>query len=209
MKSKIIAIFIFLLSFACKAQFITCDTIIHKKAYDSYYNESDLCPVIVTFKIYKAGGDCSRDGDIFKNDIPNLKTATPKDYSHSGYDQGHMADSKDFAYDCDLQESTFRFYNCVPQTAALNRSNWKHYETQIRKMSRTDSLLVICYNHFSGKKLNGRVSIPDTCYKLVYSLSMRKLVFSIGITNDVDNVETKPSPKLVARIEEAIKWTSK
>ena len=48
---------------------------------------------------------------------------------------------------------TFRFYNALPQTPKLNRGIWKHYETEIRKLSQNDSILIITGSIFSNKKI--------------------------------------------------------
>lgn len=202
---KLLTLFTLLFVIVLKSQNIAYDTLVENKIYNSYYSNVNRCPVIVTYKIFKAGGDCSREGDTFKNDIPSLKCASSHDYAASGYDQGHLADSKDFAYDCALQEMTFRYYNCCPQTPLLNRGVWKHYETVVRKMSQTDSLLVICYNHFSDKKLRMSVAIPDVCTKLVYSLTTNKLVLAVSLTNDTEPVESKPSDQLISQILKTIK----
>jgi endonuclease G len=136
-------LFIFIaLQIVTVSQAQTVDTVIHKDNYTSYYSYSLHNPLFVVYKLFKGGGSCSRINDRFITDNLPL-SATAKDYAASGYDEGHLADSKDFAYDCKLQEETFRFYNCVPQTPALNRGIWKHFETLIRKESQTDSLLII------------------------------------------------------------------
>lgn len=162
-----------LISFNCFAQY---DTIIHTKAYTSYYSKKFQNPISVTYKLYKGGGDCNRASYVFKNDL-TLKTLTHGSYANSGYDKGHMANSEDFAYDCELDELTFRYYNCVPQTPELNRGIWKKYENDVRKLSQTDSLIVICYNEFK-KEL-----IPTYCYKIVYSLSKKKYILGVKISN--------------------------
>jgi endonuclease G len=113
------------------------------------------------------------------------ETATSKDYSKSGYDKGHLANAADFSGDCVKEEKTFRFYNCVPQKPHLNRGIWKRYETEIRTLSQTDSLLIITGALFGNKKLpNSEVAIPDYCWKVVESLSTLQIYYSFIISND-------------------------
>ena len=116
-----------------------------------------------------------------------------------------MANAEDFAFNCVLEEITFRFYNAVPQTPENNRGIWKHYETETRKLSQSDSVLVICYNHFGTEKLNNRVAIPDTNYKFVYSLTTHELLFSIGICNNSLPIEIKPNKEIESDVREMIK----
>lgn len=158
------------------------DTLIVNNAYKSYYSKHYKVPVAVSFILYKGGGECSREGMDFKNDIKGMPTAYNSDYSASGYDKGHMANAEDFANNCTLEELTFRFYNCAPQTPELNRGPWKKMETVIRKLSQTDSLFVICYNEFDGKKIKN-VYVPHKCYKFVYDLKTKQMVFAFYYTN--------------------------
>lgn len=202
---KVLLLFLILFVTSLPAQVIKYDTLIQTKIYNSYYSNTNRGPIIVTYKLYRGGGNSSRAKMSFINDIPCLKVANSKDYSHSGYDKGHMANAEDFAYDSTCQQLTFRYYNCVPQTANLNRGVWKHYESKIRKMSNKDSLFIICYNHFSNQKLRDRVSVPDTCYKFVFSLTTYKLLLSIGVVNSDHPIEFVPNEQIIGKIEELIK----
>jgi endonuclease G len=163
---------------------IKADTVIKTPIYTSYFNYSLHEPLYVVYSLYKGGGNCSRAGDAFVTDnLPN--SATSDDYYHSGYDEGHEANSKDFAFNCALQKMTFRFYNCVPQTPRLNRGVWKHLETLVRKESQTDSLLIICGNIFGDKKIgDNKIAVPDYCYKIVFSLSSHKMIHCRLFPND-------------------------
>ena len=161
------------------------DTIIVTDGYTSYFNNELHEPLYVAYKLYKGGGDCSRVGDVFTTG--NLQeSATAADYRGGGYDEGHLANSKDFAYDCELQKSTFHFYNCVPQLPALNRGVWKVWETAIRKESQSDSLEIYCGSIFSDKKLHN-IGIPDKCWKVVYSLSSKEILQCMIFDNDNSN----------------------
>ena len=186
MKKIILTITILLMAFIVNAQKI--DKIIIKDAYTSYFNCALKVPVYVTYKIYKAGGECSRAKYYFKNDM-DIITATKKDYVGSGYDIGHMADAADFSGNCEQEESTFRFYNALPQTPNLNRGIWKHYETIIRRQSQTDSILVICGGTFTSNQTIGNgVAVPMHCWKITQSLSTKKIGFVLYFTNiDTDN----------------------
>ena len=145
------------------------DTIIRNSCYTSYYSFSERNPALVTYLLYRGGGDISRKGMNFRDEKLNTsKFATNADYSGTGYDKGHMANAADFSNDKNRLLSTFKFYNCVPQAPGLNRGAWEIYEGRIRNASMKDSLFIVCYNHFSSVKMHDRVSIPDTCYKIVY-----------------------------------------
>ena len=169
-----------LISASVSAQIEKVDTVINEKCYTSYYSYKIKAPAYVVYKLYKGGGNVSRKGMSFKSKLPHFS------YSKSGYDIGHMANAEDFAYNKELEESTFRYYNALPQTPNLNRGIWKVLETQVRKDSQKDSLLIIC----GGIEFNNLV--PSKCFKVVYSLSTGKILYSTVFTNKkADNSQTK------------------
>lgn len=184
MKKIRLLIFLCFISIGAKAQQISWDTIIYNDAYASYFSAKYRNPVLVAYKLYKGGGPCSRAKFRFKNDLP-IKAATDKDYLHSGFDKGHLANSEDFAFNCPLDEMTFRYYNCVPQHPELNRGIWKSNEEEIRRMSQKDSILIVCLNIFDkgNKTIGNGVFVPSSCVKIVYSLSSNKILMVKSFTN--------------------------
>ena len=182
MKTKLIILFL-ILTGGLFAQKI--DTVINTGSYKSYFNKALREPVYVSYVLFHGGGECDRTKFHFHNDT-KLTTATPKDYAGNGYDEGHLADAEDFAYDCKLDELTFRFYNCVPQTPNLNRGIWKHWETEIRKESQTDSLFIICGSVFGTKKM-GEAAVPDFCWKVVIQLKTGKVLHALYFTNKMSD----------------------
>lgn len=160
--------FLFFLAFIpvfCFSQEI--DTVIVTPVYTSYFSYQTRSPLFVAYKLYRGGGDFSRSGMSFTKD--GLKQSdSSKDYAKSGYDIGHMANAEDFAYDCDKERITFRFYNALPQLPKLNRGIWKKVETKVRKQSQMDSLLIVC-GGYSFRKI-GRLNVPEYCFKIVKSL---------------------------------------
>jgi endonuclease G len=167
---------------------IAAQSIVNRGIYTVNFSNSLHEPLWVSYKLYKGGGDCNRNAFRFKNDIDSFQTATDFDYAKSGYDKGHLANAEDFAYDCTKDELTFRYYNCLPQTPNLNRGVWKTNETKIRKWSQSDSLLIICGGTF-GKKKIGRIAVPDYCWKVVQSLSTKKILFCGWFTNSTKATE--------------------
>lgn len=162
------------------------DTIIDAKVYKSYFCKAIKQPLFVTYTLYKGGGDCDRSRFRFKNDT-KIPMATQKDYAASGYDQGHLVNAEDFAYDCVADEKTFRFYNCLPQTPNLNRGIWKKWETEIRKESQLEPLYIICGGQFDKKKTIGNgVWVPTHCWKVVQSVKTKKIKHVLYFENDND-----------------------
>ena len=159
------------------------DVKLTNKIYISYFNKNFKEPTVVAYNLYHAGGTCSRKNFKFLNDNPDIITATDKDYERTGYDKGHLAPAEDFAYDCLLDEMTFRYYNCVPQVVSLNRGVWLSYERVERKLSESDSIFVIIVNHYNGKFIGASVAVPNVCIKCLFSLTTHKCLLSVACSN--------------------------
>jgi endonuclease G len=79
----------------------------------------------------------TRENQSFHEDefLPEDKRATLKDYSESGYDQGHQAAAADFSGNQAFLDDTFFLSNAVPQVGiGFNRSIWRAFETHVRKL---------------------------------------------------------------------------
>jgi endonuclease G len=109
-------------------------------------------------------------------------TATNDDYSHSGYDKGHLVSAEDFANNLESERITFRYYNCLPQTPNLNRGVWKKKETSIRTESRSDSLFIICGGY--DFKLVNKLYVPSYCFKIVKNTRNNKITHVLIFTNN-------------------------
>jgi endonuclease G len=160
------------------------DTVVNMGNYTSHYSYELKEPLYVTYTLSHGGGDCNRAHYRFKAD--STLTATAADYAHSGYDEGHLANAEDFAYDCRLDKKTFSFYNCLPQTPRLNRGIWKVWETRIRALSQTQTLYITAGGIFTDKliKPGKHVSVPDYCYKIVVDSASHKTVYCLLFPND-------------------------
>lgn len=156
--------------------------IVDKGIYKANFSNDLREPRYISYFLYRGGGDCDRNKFRFKNDDPRLQCATDMDYKGSNYDKGHLANAEDFAFDCAKDELTFRYYNCLPQTANLNRGVWKKNETLIRKWSQTDSLYIICGGFFGNAKI-GNIAVPSFCWKIVQSVSTKKVLFCGWFSN--------------------------
>ena len=165
------------------------DTTIINDAYTAYINKQLGQPLYVKYKLYKGGGTCTRASN-WVNDT-KLKLVDENQYKNTIYDKGHLANAEDFAYDCHLDSLTFRDYNRLPQTRKLNRGIWKLTETEVRKMSQTDSLMIYCGGYWGTPNIevNG-MKIPSICWKVVYSLSKKKIILCTIYYNTDTPVKT-------------------
>lgn len=94
------------------------------------------------------------------------------DYSHSGYDRGHLCPSADRTDSTNDNDMTFLMSNMMPQTPDNNRNTWGNFEDYCRSLVQSTNnyeLLIICGpSGFTGAKINtnGYVSIPQYTWKI-------------------------------------------
>ena len=198
---RITVIFCFIF-FACCISF--AQIVVNKGIYKASFSNTLHEPRYVSYTLYKGGGSCDRGKYKFINDDSSLQCATDADYKGSIYDKGHLANSEDFAFDCTKDEMTFRYYNCLPQTVNLNRGIWKSKETLIRQWSQTEKLYIICGGYF-GKSKMGNVSVPSYCWKVVQSVSSKKILFCGWFSNtEHSTLEEITIPELEKRLKTKI-----
>jgi endonuclease G, mitochondrial len=90
------------------------------------------------------------------------------DYSGSGYDRGHLVPSADRFANEVLNEETFFLTNIVPQTSELNRYPWEKLESYARGQARRGfEVHQIAGVYGSKEMLNGKVTVPTNCWKIM------------------------------------------
>ena len=110
----------------------------------------------------------------FRNDIPLPGSlATHDDFTHSGYDRGHMCSAADRSYSRKAMRSTFVMSNISPQVPNVNRGKWKETELLCRKMVMIyDTIQVVSMPIFLHRDTTyigtHRVAVPHAFLKVAY-----------------------------------------
>lgn len=131
-------------------------------------------------------GKYNRSGMQFKGNTKHFN------YAKSGYDKGHLVPAEDMTYSKEALESTFRWWNCVPQKVILNRGIWRKEEIKIHQIGKTKRLKIIVgtCNYENG--------IPKYCYKAVFDFSGK--IISISIYNQ-NGKPVKVNRKFISTIK--------
>lgn len=109
----------------------------------------------------------------FKADRQLAKSPHPDDYTHSGYDRGHMVPNYaiDTRYGDISQGLTFLMSNIAPQTPALNRGVWREVEHRIADFwtARYGEIWVVvgCIPSASEKIGTTGIDVPTHFYQVV------------------------------------------
>lgn len=110
------------------------------------YSDSLKIPLSVVWNLSSSDiGKVKRSASMkfYTDTIEGRPTASPSDYTHSGYDRGHMCPAADRSGSRILMAETFTMANICPQTPALNRKSWKYLEDSCRVWARQGKKLKI------------------------------------------------------------------
>ncbi len=103
--------------------------------------------------------------------LPADDRASLADYTHSGFDRGHLAPAGDMPSPA-AQAQSFSLANIVPQNRSVNRSLWAGIEESVRRLALArGELFVVTGPVFSGRNLGsikGRVLVPTHLFKAIY-----------------------------------------
>ena len=118
-----------------------------------------------------------REGAFHEEErLPPDQRARLGDYARSGFDRGHMAPSGDMATP-EGQAESFSLANMVPQDPGSNRCLWERIESAVRDLALAEGeVWVLTGPIFQGEeleRLNHRVLVPTSHYKMVYLPSWR------------------------------------
>ncbi len=154
-----------------------CDKIINKKVFDICYSYKMKDPLYVSYTLY--GNlvnkiNIKKRGNFYtEKSIPVKYRAYSKDYVHSGYDRGHLANDADFDYNKKIVLKTYTMANIIPQSPKVNRKTWLKAEKYERALAvKLNSINVINGVVFSDnpKRIGKhKVAIPDAFWKIMYN----------------------------------------
>lgn len=150
--------------------------IFRNDAYMVGYSDCKSNPLWVVYQLTspKSNAPHLKRPDHFKSDWRNFGFITSDDYTHSGYDRGHMAPNHAIAllYGKEAQRQTFLMTNITPQKPLLNQKIWQSLEEMelYQFTANAKALWVFTGPLFDEKRtyLNhtSSIEIPDAFYKI-------------------------------------------
>ena len=118
-------------------------------------------------------GEISRDKAAGFSADPNVPGCpSPSDYTHSGYDRGHMAPAADMKWSAAAMSDCHYLTNIAPQAQPLNTGAWATLEENCRSWAIRDSAIyVVCGPILTDMAMRhigkSGVSVPQRYFKVV------------------------------------------
>jgi len=166
-----------------------------KPQYTLSYHRDRGIPNWVSWHLSSAwlGTADRQDNFAADNSLPaGWYRVTSSSYTGSGFDRGHNCPSADRTGSIEDNSATFLMSNMMPQAPNNNQRTWVGLENYCRTLvDQGNELYIICGSYGKGgvgsngtasTLDNGRVTVPDRCWKVV-------VVLPVG-TDDVKRVST-------------------
>ncbi len=192
------------------------DYLMDKGVYYVSYNPVKHVPNWVSWNLEAA--DLGRSGrtDRFRSDasLPSdIYRVSPRDYTGSGYDRGHLCPSGDRTRTSADNAATFLMTNMQPQRAGFNRGPWQQLEDYERMLARNreKNVFVIAGGVFRKNiSIAKGIAVPSQIYKIVvvleHSENLKDVtpntrVLAVMIPNE-DKVENVPWSRYLVSVDD-------
>lgn len=137
------------------------------------------------------------------------ESATPRDYSSSGYDKGHLCAAADMAFDAAAIDETFLMSNMSPQAPAFNGGIWRELEECSRDWGRKFKRVYVATGPVLTQAPLGsigfsKVTVPAAYYKVLYAPEPHKAIAFVM----PNALSTQPVMDYAVSIDQVEKLTS-
>jgi endonuclease G len=144
------------------------------------YNNDKGTPNWVSWQVTEADlGDAPRKQVFDPDDSlpPGFNIVKSSDYSHSGFERGHLCPHGDRSANIEMSYSTFVMTNVIPQAPNVNEKAWAQLEDYCRRLVRLHNHLYIIAGPVGRGRTgsrgfrellpSGNVVVPAECWKVV------------------------------------------
>ena len=117
---------------------------------------------------------------------------TPRDYTNSGYDRGHMVPSADRTATERDNSATFLMTNIFPQIAENNRGPWRELENYCRDLLYQEGKILYIIGGVYGQKrpiVKDRVIPPSRIWKVIVIFDGEPTVDNVTYNTDIIAVD--------------------
>ena len=186
------------------------DSIVEREGYALGYIEKHEQPAWVQYIMTseEVSRRAAKRGDDFRPD-PAVPTgsATPQDYTRSGYDRGHLAPAADMSFSAKAMSESFFMSNMSPQAPQFNRGIWSKLEKQVRHFATKEKRIVVVTGPIlpAEKAITigaNKVTVPQYYYKVIYDTTPPEKMIGFVLPNKGSSADLRTFVVTVDRVEE-------
>ena len=177
-----------------------CDKIIDKKVFTVCYDYIAKGAKYVYYtldgKLVNAVNLKKRKSFYTEKNLPKAYRSYNKDYTHSGYDRGHLASDASFDYDKKVLRKVYTMANIIPQSPKVNRYTWIKSEKLERlvavKLGSVHILNGVIYDENPQRIGKHNIAIPKAFWKMIFNDDANyKKCFLYQNSRDIDTKKDK------------------
>jgi endonuclease G len=154
-----------------------CNQIIDKQVYqvcyDYDYKGSKFVSYTLNGLLVNQGNIKKRQKFYTEKNIPKQYRSHTRDYTHSGYDRGHLASDASFDYDIKALRKVYSMVNIIPQAPQVNREQWSKAEAYERliatKLGTVNVVNGVAYGKSPKRIGANKIAVPDGYWKMIYN----------------------------------------
>lgn len=147
--------------------------LIQYSEFQLLFNPDNKTPDFVAWQLLgkNTTGQHKRYNKFWKDD--NVKNCPESsDYTHSGYDRGHLCPAADMKWSATGMKECFSMANMAPQNHSLNSGAWATLEEKCRTWAKRDSALIIIAGPIYDKNFNktignAQIKVPSAFFKVI------------------------------------------
>ena len=186
------------------------DSIVEREGYALGYIEKHEQPAWVQYIMTseEVSRRTAKRGDDFRPD-PAVPTgsATPQDYTRSGYDRGHLAPAADMSFSAKAMSESFFMSNMSPQAPQFNRGIWSKLEKQVRHFATKEKRIVVVTGPILPAEKTvtigaNKVTVPKYYYKVIYDTTPPEKMIGFVLPNKGSNADLRTFVVTVDRVED-------
>ena len=188
------------------------DVVIDRRGFAVGFSNQHRQPLWVIYKLTaeELQAEPHKRSNRFRHDPLIPQSAYPKEYTHSGFDRGHLAPAADMAFSKQTMLDSFLMSNMSPQLPGFNRGVWKRLEELVRAIALKEKEIYVVTGAIfppvsEAKYLpSGSITIPKAFYKVIYDLTPPQKMIGFIIPHRSSN---QPLQVFAVSVDEVEKQT--
>lgn len=154
-----------------------CDKIIDKQVFSICYDYKMKGAKYVAYqldgKLVNSVNIKKRSSFYTEKNLQKKYRSHSRDYTHSGYDRGHLANDASFDYSKKIVRKTYTMANIIPQAPRVNRKTWIKAEKLERvvavKLGTVNVINGVIYSKNPKRIGKNKIAIPSSFWKMIYN----------------------------------------
>ncbi len=142
--------------------------------YQVSYNSDWHLPNWVAYQLTaeEVAGEEARSNKFLPDPLVDGDPVLTSDYTHSGFDRGHMVPAADMKWSPQAMRESFYMTNICPQNHSNNAGDWKDLEELVRDLATTYGNIYLACGPVVSDTSNTigtirRIVVPESFYKVL------------------------------------------